>query len=62
MNVCLRGTLDFKPSDTLLMRLSVNYAHSKEPTGPYQSKSTIGVANALASSSMSSTRPQTSPG
>jgi iron complex outermembrane receptor protein len=41
----LRGTLDFKPSEDLLMRLSVNYAHSKEPTGPYQSKSTIGVAN-----------------
>ena len=42
----LRGTLDFKPTDDLLLRLSVNYAHSKEPTGPYQSKSTIGVANA----------------
>ncbi len=41
----LRGTLDFKPNDDLLARLSVNYAHSKEPTGPYQSKSTIGVAN-----------------
>src|SRR5205823_6451625 len=41
----LRGTLDFKPSDQLLMRLSVNYAHSKEPTGPYQAKSTIGVVN-----------------
>ncbi len=41
----LRGTLDFKPSDDLLMRLSLNYAHSKEPTGPYQSKSTIGVVN-----------------
>jgi iron complex outermembrane receptor protein len=41
----LRGTLDFKPNDDLLMRLSVNYAHSKEPTGPYQSKSTIGIAN-----------------
>lgn len=41
----LRGTLDFKPSDDLLFRLSVNYAHSKEPTGPYQSKSTIAVAN-----------------
>ncbi|MDB6102647.1 MAG: hypothetical protein JWO52_2646 [Gammaproteobacteria bacterium] len=41
----LRGTLDFKPTADLLLRLSVNYAHSKEPTGPYQSKSTIGVAN-----------------
>jgi len=41
----LRGTLDFKPNDDLLARLSVNYAHSKEPTGPYQAKSTIGVAN-----------------
>lgn len=40
----LRGTLDVKPNDELLLRLSVNYAHSKEPTGPYQSKSTIGVA------------------
>lgn len=41
----LRGTLDFKPGDGLLLRLSVNYAHSKEPTGPYQSKSTIAVVN-----------------
>jgi iron complex outermembrane receptor protein len=41
----LRGTLDFKPTDELLLRLSVNYAHSKEPTGPYQSKSTIAVVN-----------------
>ena len=41
----LRGTLDFKPTDDLLLRLSVNYAHSKEPTGPYQSKSTIAVVN-----------------
>lgn len=41
----LRGTLDFKPTEDLLLRLSLNYAHSKEPTGPYQSKSTIGVVN-----------------
>jgi iron complex outermembrane recepter protein len=41
----LRGTLDIKPTDDLLVRLSANYAHSKEPTGPYQSKSTIVVAN-----------------
>ena len=41
----LRGTLDLEPSDALLLRLSVNYAHSKEPTGPYQAKSTIAVVN-----------------
>src|ERR1700761_3992939 len=41
----LRGTLDFKPNEDLLGRLSINYAHSKEPTGPYQAKSTIGIAN-----------------
>jgi iron complex outermembrane recepter protein len=41
----LRGTLDLKPNEDLLLRVSVNFAHSKEPTGPYQSKSTIAVAN-----------------
>jgi iron complex outermembrane receptor protein len=41
----LRGTLDAKPNEDLLLRLSVNYAHSKEPTGPYQSKSTIPIVS-----------------
>ena len=42
----LRGTLDFKPNDNVLLRLSANYAHSKLATGPYQAKSTIGVVDA----------------
>jgi iron complex outermembrane recepter protein len=42
----LRGTLDFKPNDSVLLRLSANYAKSKLATGPYQSKSTIGVVDA----------------
>lgn len=42
----LRATLDFKASDDVLLRLSSNYARSKVATGPYQSKSTIGVVNA----------------
>jgi iron complex outermembrane recepter protein len=42
----LRGTLDFKPNDAALLRLSVNHARSKLATGPYQSKSTIGVVDA----------------
>jgi len=42
----VRGTLDFKASDDVLLRLSANYAHSKLATGPYQSKSTIGVVDA----------------
>jgi len=41
----LRGTLDFKPNDSLLLRLAANYAHSRLETGPYQSKSTIGVVD-----------------
>jgi iron complex outermembrane recepter protein len=41
----LRGTLDFRPGNDLLLRLSVNYAHSREPTGPYQSKSTIALVS-----------------
>jgi iron complex outermembrane receptor protein len=42
----LRGTIDFKPSDDGLIRLSVNHAKSKVSTGPYQSISTIGVLDA----------------
>lgn len=41
----LRGTLDFRATTDLLLRLSANYAHSELATGPYQSKSTIGVLN-----------------
>ena len=41
----LRGTLDFKPNDAVLLRVSANYAHSSLGTGPYQSKSTIGVVD-----------------
>jgi iron complex outermembrane recepter protein len=41
----LRGILDFKPNDSVLLRLSANYAHSRLATGPYQSKSTIGVVD-----------------
>ncbi|MEP7243245.1 MAG: TonB-dependent receptor [Gammaproteobacteria bacterium] len=41
----LRGTLDFKASDSVLLRVSANYAKSKLATGPYQSKSTIAVLN-----------------
>ncbi len=39
-----RFRLAFEPSDTLRMDLSLNYATSEVATGPYQSKSTIGVA------------------
>ena len=42
----IRGTLDFKPRDDLLFRVSVNQARSKIATGPYQSKSTIGIVDA----------------
>lgn len=38
-----RATIDFAPSDTLLIRLSANFARSDVATGPYQSKSTIGI-------------------
>jgi iron complex outermembrane receptor protein len=41
----VRGTLDFKPSDSALLRLSVNQARSTVGTGPYQSKSTIGIVD-----------------
>ena len=42
----VRGTIDFKPNDDALIRLSVNHAKSKVSTGPYQSISTIGVLDA----------------
>ncbi|MFO1378670.1 MAG: TonB-dependent receptor, partial [Steroidobacteraceae bacterium] len=42
----VRGTIDFKPNDDGLIRLSVNHAKSKVSTGPYQSISTIGVLDA----------------
>ncbi len=41
----VRGTLDFKASDSVLLRLSVNHAHSTLGTGPYKAKSTIAVAD-----------------
>ncbi|MEM6576190.1 MAG: TonB-dependent receptor, partial [Pseudomonadota bacterium] len=44
--IALRGTLDFQISDKLLFRVSANYADSDVATGPYQSKSTIGVLDA----------------
>ena len=44
--LALRGTLDFRLREDLLLRLSANYARSKVATGPYQSKSTIGVVDA----------------
>lgn len=39
----VRGTLDFKLGEDGLFRLSVNHAQGRMTTGPYQSKSTIGV-------------------
>ncbi len=39
----VRGTLAFQPSDALSINVSLNYAKSDLSTGPYQSKSTIGV-------------------
>ncbi|MGH8322679.1 MAG: TonB-dependent receptor plug domain-containing protein, partial [Steroidobacteraceae bacterium] len=39
----VRGTLDVKPEDTLLLRLSVNQAHSILSTGAYQGKPTTAV-------------------
>lgn len=42
----LRGTLDVKASDNVLLRLSVNHAKSELSTGPYQQISTIGVLDA----------------
>ena len=44
--LALRGTLDFRLNEDLLFRVSANYARSKLATGPYQSKSTIGVVDA----------------
>ncbi|MEM7704378.1 MAG: TonB-dependent receptor [Pseudomonadota bacterium] len=44
--IALRGTLDFQISEKLLFRVSANYADSDVATGPYQSKSTIGVLDA----------------
>ena len=44
--IAARGTLDFKAGEAGLFRISVNYARSRIATGPYQSKSTIGVVNA----------------
>ena len=38
-----RFALSFLPSDSLKIDISVNYAKSELGTGPYQSKSTIGV-------------------
>jgi iron complex outermembrane receptor protein len=42
----LRGTLDFKATDNVLLRISANHAKSKVATGPYQAISTIGVLDA----------------
>ncbi len=42
----LRGTLDFKASENVLLRVSANHAKSKVSTGPYQAISTIGVLDA----------------
>jgi len=41
-----RVTLDYKPNDDILVRFAGNYVETKVGTGPYQSKSTIGVLNA----------------
>lgn len=38
-----RVTFAFEPSDTLRGRLAFNFAESELSTGPYQSKSTIGI-------------------
>ncbi|MFK8021132.1 MAG: TonB-dependent receptor, partial [Pseudomonadales bacterium] len=38
-----RLSLAFRPSDTLQIDLSVNYAKTDVATGPYQSKSTVGI-------------------
>jgi len=39
----VRGTLAFQPTDALSINVSLNYAKSDVSTGPYQSKSTIGI-------------------
>ncbi|MEH6607853.1 MAG: TonB-dependent receptor [Halioglobus sp.] len=41
--IAARATMLFRPSDTLDITLSANYADSEVSTGPYQSKSTIAV-------------------
>jgi iron complex outermembrane receptor protein len=41
--IALRGMIGFRPSETLEVTLSVNYADTEVATGPYQSKSTIGL-------------------
>ncbi len=41
--IAARATFAFRPSDTLEISLSANYADSDVATGPYQSKSTIGI-------------------
>lgn len=38
-----RLSLSFRPSDTVEIDVSANYAESEVATGPYQSKSTIGI-------------------
>ena len=38
-----RLSLSFRPTDALEIQVSANYAESKVATGPYQSKSTIGI-------------------
>ena len=42
----VRGTLDFKATDDVLLRISANHTKSEVSTGPYQSISTIGVLDA----------------
>ncbi|MEM7280659.1 MAG: TonB-dependent receptor [Pseudomonadota bacterium] len=42
----IRGMLDFQISEDKLFRITANSARSKIATGPYQSKSTIGVVDA----------------
>jgi iron complex outermembrane receptor protein len=41
-----RGTIDLKPNDDVLLRVSANYAKSTVSTGPYQSIPTIAVLDA----------------
>lgn len=42
----IRGMLDFQIDDDKLFRITANSARSKIATGPYQSKSTIGIVDA----------------
>jgi len=39
----LRASLAFRPSDTMQIDLSINHAKTEVATGPYQSKSTVGI-------------------